>query len=238
MIGKVGFITTVAYEESVWMKVRGERGRLALYRGCVYMPTDSTSVAVLDTCYERLKEDVPSFREREKVVLLGDFNGRVGKAADDDDVIGRFGEDTCNASGNKLISLLHEVELVGCNGRQLGSEPEWTRVRPSKSVIDYILMDEQLMAVSGNMIVDSTDIGCSDHFLVWMEMGRKEKVKHVLRRWRLERFDDVKVRVTYQKALQAEILGFTESVSQKVESGMNGEPLVQEVMSGKILLIE
>ena len=38
------YVTAVAYEESVWMKVRGERGRLALYIGCVYMPTDSTSV--------------------------------------------------------------------------------------------------------------------------------------------------------------------------------------------------
>ena len=114
------------------------------------------------------------------------------------------------------------------------SEPEWTRVRPSldqKSVIDYI---EQLMAVSGNVIVDSTDIGCSDHFLVWMEIGRvtkrRKRVKRVLRRWCLERFDDVKVRVTYQKALQAEVLRFTESVTQKVESGMKGEPLVQEVV--------
>ena len=52
------------------------------------------------------------------MVLLGDFNARVGKAADDDDVIGTFGEDTCNASGNNLISLLHEVELVACNGCQ------------------------------------------------------------------------------------------------------------------------
>ena len=61
-------------------------------------------------------------------------------------------------------------------------------------------------------------------------------MKCVLRRWRLERFDDVKVKVTYQKALQDEVLGFMESVSQKVESGMKGEPLVH--MSGKILLIE
>ena len=64
-------------------------------------------------------------------------------------MIGKFGEDTCNASGNKLISLLYEMELVACNGRQLVSEPEWTRVRPNldqKSVIDG-----QLMAVSGKM---------------------------------------------------------------------------------------
>ena len=112
------------------------------------MLVDSTSVAVLETCYERLKEDVLSFREKGKVVVLGDFNARVGNAVDDDDVIGKFGEDTCNASGNELISLFHEVKLVACNGRQLLSEPEWTRVRPSldqKSVIDYILMDKQLI---------------------------------------------------------------------------------------------
>ena len=82
-------------------------------------------------------------------------------------MIGKFGEDTCNTSGNKLISLLHEVELG-----QLVSEAEWTRVRPS---LDYILMDEQLLAVSGNLLVDSTDIVCSDHSLVWMELRRVTK---------------------------------------------------------------
>ena len=36
----------------------------------------------------------------EKVVLLGDFNARVGRSAQIDDVVGMFGENTCNASGN------------------------------------------------------------------------------------------------------------------------------------------
>ena len=27
------------------------------------------------------------------------------------------------------------------------------------------------MAVSGNVHAENTDIGCSDHFLVWMELG-------------------------------------------------------------------
>ena len=44
------------------MNVCGERGRSALYIGCVYMPTVSTSVAVVESCYGRLKEDVLSFR--------------------------------------------------------------------------------------------------------------------------------------------------------------------------------
>ena len=93
------------------MKVRSERGREALYIRCVYMPTDSASISVVDSRYEaeRLKEDVLSFREMGKVVLLGDFNARVGRSVQIDDMIGMFGEDTCNASGNRLLSFLNEV---------------------------------------------------------------------------------------------------------------------------------
>ena len=93
-----------------------------------------------------MKEDVLEYQQKGRVVLFGDFNARVGRSTDVDDVIGTFGEDTCNRSGNKLISFLNELELVICNGRRCVSEPEWTRVRPSldqKSVIDYIITDAQ-----------------------------------------------------------------------------------------------
>ena len=81
------------------MKVRSEGRRVASYRGCDCMPTDSTSVSVLNSCYERLKEDIRSFSEKGKVVVLGDFNARVGRYVHIDDVIGIFWEDTYNASG-------------------------------------------------------------------------------------------------------------------------------------------
>ena len=81
-----------------------------------YMPTDCTNSASIEGCYGKLKEDVLNFKEKGRVVLLGDFNARVGKSVEMDDVIGMFGEDTCNASGNRLISFLNEVELVVCNG--------------------------------------------------------------------------------------------------------------------------
>ena len=166
LINEVEFVGEVKYAESVWMKVRGERGRSALYIGCVYMPTDGSGIATIDDSYNLLK-DVLTFKQKEKVVLLGDFNARVGRSSEVDDVIGMFGEETCNASGNKLISFLNEVKLVVCNGRKLAIEPEWTRVRPSlkqKSIIDYII-------TSGDVLVDSVDVGCSDHFLLWMELG-------------------------------------------------------------------
>ena len=99
LVNEVEYINTVKYEESVWIKLRSERGREALYIGCVYMPTDSTSISVMDSCHEWLKEDVFSFK-KEKVVLLGDFNATVGRSAQLDDMVGMFGENMCNASGN------------------------------------------------------------------------------------------------------------------------------------------
>jgi hypothetical protein len=66
LVEEVEFVSSVRYEESVWMKVRGGRGREALYICCVYMPTDSSSVSAIEGCYEKLKEDVLGFKEREE----------------------------------------------------------------------------------------------------------------------------------------------------------------------------
>ena len=173
------------------------------------------------------------------LVLLGDFNARVGRSTDVDDVIGMFGEKTCNASGNRFISFLNEVELVVCNGRQLVLEPEWTRVRPSldqKLVIDFIVTNVQLMRESGEVNVDSTDIGVSDHFLVWFELGRVakccKKQKRTIRKWRLDRFAEDGVKGKYCQALRAEVESFSERIREKVVQGMRGRELVSEVLEG------
>ena len=52
--------------------MQGKRGRLALHIECAYIPTDSTILAM-----RGLRNDVLSLG---KVVLLGDFNARVGKS--------------------------------------------------------------------------------------------------------------------------------------------------------------
>ena len=149
-----------------------------------------------------------------------------------------FGEDMHNASGNRLLSFLNEeVKLMICNGRKLVSEPEWTRLKPSlkqKSIIDFIITDAQLLEVSGNVHVDGTDIGSSDHFLVWMELGRATKTskkrKRVIRKWHLDRFGDDEVKLSYQNALKAEVHRFSENIRSKVEIGMKGQELVNEVV--------
>ena len=79
-----------------------------------------------------------------------------------------------------------------------------------------------------------TNIGSSDHFLVWIELGRasrtSKKRKRVIRRWRLDRFGDDEVKLSYQNALMAEVHGFSESTKSKIERGMKGQELVNEVV--------
>ena len=47
LVDELEFVINVRYEESVWMKVRGGRGREALYICCIYMPTFSTAASVV-----------------------------------------------------------------------------------------------------------------------------------------------------------------------------------------------
>ena len=53
-----------------------------------------------------------------------------------------------------------------------------------------------------------------------------KKEKRIIRRWRLERFDEDAVKLRYQNALKAEVHGFSESVKSKLEGGMKGYDLV------------
>ena len=63
----------------------------------------------------------------------------------------------------------------------------------------------QLIRESGEVNVDSTDIGVSDHFLVWLKLGRVAKCcrkqKHTIRKWRLDRFAEDGVKGKYCQAL-------------------------------------
>ena len=52
------------------------------------------------------------FQSKGRVLLLGDFNARIGKSIRVDDVIGMLGEASCNS--NRTCNLLIEL-LQNCN---------------------------------------------------------------------------------------------------------------------------
>ena len=88
------------------------------------------------------------------------------------------------------------------------------------------------MRESGDVQVNNiTDIGASDHFLVWLELGRVTKCcktrKRTIRKWRVDRFSDEGVRAKYS---DAEVESFSESIRDKVSEGISGSGLVSAVV--------
>ena len=71
------------------------------------------------------------------------------------------------------------------------TEPEWTCIHPGLKQ-KSIITDMQMLKKSGKMCVDRTDIGISDHFLLWLELGhltkRHTKGKRVIKKWQLNRW--------------------------------------------------
>ena len=145
---------------------------------------------------------------------------------------------TSNNNGEKLVSLLTEVDLVSCNGRTFVTEPEWTHNRPGlkqKSIIDYIITDMQMLKKSVKLCVDRTDIGISDHILLWLELGRLTKChtkgKRASKKWRLYRFDDKEIVIRYKKALSIEEPNFIKEIRSIEERDIHGHALIQEVLN-------
>ena len=90
-------------------------------------------------------------------MLLDNFNARAGKSEDVNDVIGMFGENTCNSNDNLLIELLQNCKLMVCNSRTLLSDSQCARVQSRlghKSIIDYVITDRALMKTSSDVFVD------------------------------------------------------------------------------------
>ena len=65
---------------------------------------------------------------------------------------------------------------------------------------------QMLKKKSGKLCVDRTDIEISDHFLLWLELRRltkrHTKGKRVIKKWRLDRFDDKEIVIRYKKAFK------------------------------------
>ena len=98
-----------------------------------------------------------------------------------------------------------------------------------ESTHSQIITDGDSRKAFGNVLVDSSDIGCSDHFLVWMELGRActltKSCRRIIKKWCLDRFEVEDGRSKYQRALE-EGKGFSESIRQIMSKGMKGHSSV------------
>ena len=77
-------------------------------------------------------------------MLVGDFNARVGKVDQPDDIIGQYGEEKRNTHGVEMLKFLGNNEIRTLNDRAQKPEVQrtWTRKckdERKRSVLYYVV---------------------------------------------------------------------------------------------------
>lgn len=162
-------------QEVLWLRIDGSSDEAPpLLLASVYMPCNPTSRAAQDACntsFDLLQAEVVRYQQEGPVVLLGDFNGRVGCAREPDARIGQHGEAHVNDNGRRVVNLLEQADMYALNGRRqeptggpMFTRSNWTLGH--HSVIDYVLVDSRIY---GTVPIDwllAVDIHRSDHRLL------------------------------------------------------------------------
>jgi hypothetical protein len=141
--------------------------------------------------------------------MLGDFNARIGRACNESDVIGKYGEDAVNDNGNMLLEIVRPLEMMMLNGRKEG-DVEWTYMNGGtggKSVVDLCVVTKTLQKDGAVLHVDALlDIGGDGHRPIWVEFPWSRSCKKASKpcerwRYRVEKLEDAKCALEFSKAM-------------------------------------
>ena len=178
----------------MWVRLKFGQERWAVVSA--YGPGSERDDNERDQFWNELRDCVSSFGDNVNVVVLGDLNARVGNT-----VIGgvtaRFGVPGVNGSGERLIDMCIDQELVVGNTyfkKKKKNKFTWARVVGGRVVeralMDYVLVPKRVVGRLLDVHVYRGEAGgMSDHYLVQGRLqvaggregtGRRGKVREVL----------------------------------------------------------
>ena len=134
-----------------------------------YAPTNDSIDRIKDKFYEDLNIILENINQSQEMIIMGYLNARIG-SRDDDDVVGKFGEEVVNNNGERLIEFCKQHKLRIYNSFFQHKEiHKFTWERPSinqKSIIDYIISKQDTpLTIQDVRVKRGFDCG-SDHYLV------------------------------------------------------------------------
>jgi hypothetical protein len=132
-----------------------------LFIGVVYAPLSSSAEA--EAFYVTLRQAIAHFMRKGSVVLLGDFNARLGEITGDSDN---------NQNKPRFLDLVSSLNLQILNTSRIatGKWTWWTPESGRRSIIDYGLISDGLQSSTDKFIVhEMTNLG-SDHCLLEVVM--------------------------------------------------------------------
>nr|XP_054774768.1 uncharacterized protein LOC129282940 [Lytechinus pictus] len=181
----------------------------------VYAPTLQADPAEKDMFYSELRRLLQSTPADDKLLILGDFNARVGQ----DDVawkgvLGRHGVGKCNDNGRLLLELCMEQQLVITNTvfQQKDSlKTTWMHPRSKHwHLIDYVLVrGRDLNDILHTRVMPSAECH-TDHRLVRckLRMHFKPKLRKGgprRKKFDLNKLQSAEVKAEFQVGIQAKL---------------------------------
>ena len=159
----------------MWLRVRMGRECWAFISA--YGPGCERSEEEQDEFWNDLTRCVDGLSTRNYVVVLGDLNARVGDG-EVEGVVGKYGVPGENESGERLLDMCVEQELV--IGNSLFKKKEinkytWIRVANGRMIeralMDYVLITKRMVGRLKDVhVFRGVAAGMSDHFLVEAEV--------------------------------------------------------------------
>jgi endonuclease/exonuclease/phosphatase family metal-dependent hydrolase len=199
---------------AAWARIKGTSKHSTLHVASVYLPHAGMPAADRAHALKLLEEDVLYYRTQPGVVLLlGDFNARVGSTPyaepTDPAFIGpAYGDAVRNCPGTQLHEMCVRNNLYFLSGR---TASVWTHTCRNRSCVDHIIGDKSALSwsLSARLLpMSAPDVRVigSDHapLLVTAPLCRPNPItppRIVIKRWRLNRLRDPAVEVAYRAAL-------------------------------------
>ena len=160
---------------------KGSRGRLHII-SC-YAPTRAANRETKDEFFQELENIITSMPTRERYIILGDFNARVGSRTDNNDLwdnvrgLHRYG--LVNDAGKELILSLHQATI--CNTwfkKKDIYKQTWQHPKCKQwSCIDYVVMRQKDRRMCLDVTVKRGAECITDHQLLCTKL-RLNKITH------------------------------------------------------------
>lgn len=159
--------------------IEERKGNQAIKYIQVYAPTTAYSDMEVEEFYSNLQNAVNDAKKCKQVIVMGDFNGKVGKQLSKVKEVGKHGLGEANKRGQRLIEFAMGNKLYISNTFfEKQDQNKWTWLHPNKKIknqIDYILHSKNT-TIKDIEVVTDINIG-SDHRAVGAKMGNMRKEK-------------------------------------------------------------
>lgn len=180
-----------------------------------YAPTLDSPEEDKDAFYDALEAVLRSVPDTERIILMGDFNARVGRSADAwNGTIGRHGMGKMNQNGLRLLTLCSEFNLCITNTvfqQKNLYKGTWRHPR-SKTwhILDYVIVRKTDLAEVLQTRVFRGAECWTDHRLVKsklrMSLRRPQRRTPGTKRLNIKALSDLEVKESFQESIQSTIL--------------------------------